>query len=140
MIMLNDNGVISLRSPHSVSDTVTALENAIRKAGLQIAARIDHSSAAADAGIAMPPTQLVIFGSALSGTPLMLASPTAAIDLPLKGLVWQDSENIVWLSYNNPVYIGKRHEIPPELLKHIEGIKLICEEAVSFAPRGLAEP
>jgi len=134
MILLNDNGVVSLRSRHSVPDTMTALEKAVRKAGLEVIARIDHGAAAARAGITMAPTQLLIFGSGASGSLLMVASPTAAIDLPLKGLAWQDSGGTVWLSYNNPVYLGKRHEIPFELLKHIEGISRICEEAVTNSP------
>ncbi|CAN5632756.1 hypothetical protein BH10ACI4_BH10ACI4_33250 [soil metagenome] len=131
MLTINDNGVVSLRSPYSVPETIASLERAIQKAGLQILARIDHGAAAADVGIAMPPTQLLIFGSASAGTLLMLASPMAAIDLPLKGLAWQDDHGTVWLSYNNPLYIGKRHQIPTQLLRHIEGIKRICEEAVS---------
>ena len=78
----------------------------------------------------MQPTKLLLFGSPKSGTPLMIASPTLAIDLPLKALVWQDTEGTVWLSYNSPEYLQQRHNIPEALVKNIAGIRLICEEAV----------
>ncbi len=125
-----DNGMIHLSSPHSVAETVTALEEAVSRRGIPIAARIDHSGDAARAGLQMPPTVLLIFGNPAAGTPLMLASPTVAIDLPLKALAWQDADGHVWLSYNSPAYLQKRHEIPGPLLKNIAGIAAICEEAV----------
>lgn len=125
-----DNGMIHLSSPHSVAETVAALEEAVSRRGIHLAARIDHSGDAAKVGLQMPPTVLLIFGNPTAGTPLMLASPTLAIDLPLKALAWQDTDGRVWLSYNSAAYLQKRHAIPEPLLKNIAGIAAICEEAV----------
>ena len=78
----------------------------------------------------MPPAELLIFGNPVSGTPLMVASPTLGIDLPLKALVWQDVDGRVWLSYNSPGYLQERHGFPEHLIENIAGIGTICEEAV----------
>jgi uncharacterized protein (DUF302 family) len=125
-----DNGLIHLSSPHTVVETLARLETIVQAKGLTILARIDHSGDAAKADLAMPPTRLLIFGNAKSGTPLMIASPSVAIDLPLKALVWQDEEGKVWLSYNSPDYLKERHAIPENLLQNIAGIGPICAEAV----------
>jgi uncharacterized protein (DUF302 family) len=125
-----DNGVTHLASPYSVANTLNRLESVIATKGLTIFARVDHSGEAAKAGLTMQPTKLLLFGSPKSGTPLMIASPTLAIDLPLKALVWQDIQGVVWLSYNAPEYLQHRHNIPDDLLKNIAGIRAICEEAV----------
>ena len=130
MPTLPANGMIHLISPRSVSETLARLETIVQGKGLAILARIDHSGDAAKAGLEMHPTQLLIFGNAKSGTPLMIASPTVAIDLPLKALVWEDSEGKVWLSYNSPGYLKERHAIPENLLQNIAGIGPICAEAV----------
>ncbi|HEY0797231.1 MAG TPA: DUF302 domain-containing protein [Acidisarcina sp.] len=130
MMVALANGLVHLRSSRSAADTMIALENVVRSRGLSIAARIDHSGDAAKAGITMPPALLLIFGNPVAGTPLMLASPTVAIDLPLKALSWQDEEGSVWLTYNSPTYLLQRHGVPEELLKKIAGIASICEEAV----------
>jgi len=126
-----DNGMIHLSSPHSVSETLARLETIVRAKGLPILALVDHSGDAAKAGLTMHPTQLLIFGNAKSGTPLMVASPSVAIDLPLKALVWQDADNKVWLSYNSSNYLKQRHALPDNLLQNIAGIGPICAEAVS---------
>jgi uncharacterized protein (DUF302 family) len=131
MLNLPDNGIIHLNSPRSVSETLARLESIVQAKGLTILARIDHSGDAAKAGLKMQPTQLLIFGNPKSGTPLMIASPSIAIDLPLKALVWQDENENVWLSYNNPGYLKERHAIPDNLLQNIAGIGPICAEAVS---------
>jgi uncharacterized protein (DUF302 family) len=125
-----DNGVIHLRSPYSLANTLQRLESAITTKGIAIFARIDHSGEAAKVGLAMPSTELLIFGSPKSGTPLMVASPSVAIDLPLKALVSQDTEGAVWLSYNSPEYLQQRHDIPEALVKNIGRIRSICEEVV----------
>jgi uncharacterized protein (DUF302 family) len=130
MIRLPDNGLIQLSSPHTVMETLERLETVVQAKGLTILARIDHSGDAARAGLQMPPTKLLIFGNAKAGTPLMIASPSLAIDLPLKALVWQDDEGKVWLSYNSPDYLKERHAIPENLLQNITGIGAICSEAV----------
>ena len=126
----SDTGVTHLRSPYSVANALQRLEAVITAKGLTIFARIDHSGEAAKVGLTMQPTELLLFGSPKSGTPLMVASPTLAIDLPLKALVWQDVEGAVWLSYNSPEYLQQRHTVPDALIKNIAGIRSICEEAV----------
>jgi len=123
-------GLIHLSSPSSVSETLARLEEIVRSKNIPILARIDHSGDAARVGLQMNPTQLLIFGNAKAGTPLMIASPTLAIDLPLKALAWQDNDGKVWLSYNSPEYLAQRHDVPGELLQNIAAIKTICEEAV----------
>jgi uncharacterized protein (DUF302 family) len=130
MIQLPDNGLIHLSSPHTVMETLERLETIVQAKGLTILARIDHSGDAAKAGLQMQPTKLLIFGNAKAGTPLMIASPSVAIDLPLKALVWQDDAGKVWLSYNTPDYLMERHAIPEDLLENIAGIGPICSEAV----------
>jgi uncharacterized protein (DUF302 family) len=122
--------MIHLRSSHTVEETLARLETIVQAKGLTILARIDHSGDAAKAGLKMRPTKLLIFGNAKSGTPLMIASPSVAIDLPLKALVWQDDDEKVWLSYNSPNYLKERHAIPENLLQNIAGIGPICSEAV----------
>jgi uncharacterized protein (DUF302 family) len=127
---MQDNGLIHLSSPHAVLETLARLETIVQAKGLTILARIDHSGDAAKAGLTMQPTKLLIFGNAKSGTPLMIAAPSVAIDLPLKALVWQDNDGKVWLSYNSPDYLKERHAIPENLLQNIAGIGPICSEAV----------
>ncbi len=127
---LPNNGMIHLESVHSVLETLARLETIIQGKGLTILVKIHHSGDAAKAGLSMRPTQLIIFGNAKSGTPLMVASPSVAIDLPLKALVWQDDDGKVWLSYNSPDYLKERHAIPDNLLQNIAGVGLICAEAV----------
>jgi uncharacterized protein (DUF302 family) len=126
----SDNGIVHLRSPYSVPETLQRLEALVTAKGLTIFARVDHSGEAAKVGMEMPPTELLIFGSPKSGTPLMIASPTLAIDLPLKALAWQDVDGAVWLSYNSPEYLQQRHQIPESLLQNIAGIRSICEQVV----------
>ena len=130
MTKLPDNGMVHLSSPHTLAATLARLETIVQLKGLTILARIDHSGDAAKAGLKMQPTKLLIFGNAKSGTPLMIASPSVAIDLPLKALVWQDDDGKVWLSYNSPDYLKERHAIPESLMQNIAGIGPICSEAV----------
>ena len=126
----SNRGLVHLSSSHSVSETLARLEGLVRAKGIAIFARIDHSADAARAGLKMNETELLIFGNAKAGTPLMVASPTLAIDLPLKALAWQDGDGKVWLSYNSPEYLGERHSVPQDLLRNIAAIKVLCEEAV----------
>ncbi len=124
------DGLVHLKSSRSVAEIVGALEVIIYDHDLTIFARIDHSAAAAEAGLKMPPTVLLIFGNPTSGTPLMLASPTMAIDLPLKVLIWQAADGQVWLTYNSTLYLQKRHQLPEQLVRNIAGIESICQAAV----------
>lgn len=126
----SDNGIVHLQSPYSVPETLQRLEALVTAKGLTIFARVDHSGEAAKIGMQMQPTELLLFGSPKSGTPMMIASPTLAIDLPLKALAWQDVDGAVWLSYNSPEYLQQRHKIPESLLQNIAGIRSICEHVV----------
>lgn len=123
------NGVVNVASNHSVSETIDRLESLAKSKGLTVFARIDFSGDAAKAGLSMPPTQMLIFGNPKAGTPLMLTAPSVAIDLPLKALAWQDGGGRVWLSYNAPEYLKRRHGVPETLLPNIAGIKALVEQA-----------
>jgi uncharacterized protein (DUF302 family) len=128
-VTTRDNGIITLPSRHSVDETVAKLETLLRAKGLTVFALVDHSGEAAKVGLTMPPTKLVIFGSPKAGTPLMLATPSVAIDLPLKILVWQDSQGKVWVSYNSPTYLKDRHGVPDNLVSNIAGIEALARAA-----------
>lgn len=130
MALAAENGMIHLTSPYSVPETPRRLESVLQARGLAIFARIDHSGEAEKAGLKMRPTQILIFGSPKQGTPLMVASPTLAIDLPLKALAWEDASGKVWLSYNTPEYLKQRHNIPDELLKNISGVGALLQKAL----------
>ena len=130
MTSLTENGLVHLNSPYSVADTLQRLESVLKAKNLTVFARVDHSGEAEKVGLKMRPTQLILFGSPKAGTPLMVASPTLALDLPLKALAWEDAEGKVWLSYNAPDYLKRRHQIPDELVKNIAGIGALLETAV----------
>ena len=127
---LPNNGMVHLGSPYSVAETLKRVEAVLRGKNLTVFARIDHSGEAEKVGLKMRPTQVIIFGSPKGGTPVMVAAPTVAIDLPLKALVWEDAEGKVWVSYNGPEYLKQRHNIPDELVKNIAGAGALLEEAV----------
>jgi len=123
-------GIIDVASPRSVQETLKRLEAIVEARGLKVFALIDHSGEAEKAGLQMRSTQLLIFGSLKGGTPLMVAAPSLAIDLPLKALVWEDDGGKVWVSYNSPEYLKQRHGIPEDLVKNIAGVGPIIEKAV----------
>src|SRR3981189_15906 len=112
MTTASNNGIVNKPSKHSVERTVEALTNILKSKGVAVFALIDHSGEAEKVGLKMRPTKLLIFGNPKAGTPLMLASPSSAIDLPLKILVWEDAESKAWISYNSPAYLQKRHGFP----------------------------
>jgi uncharacterized protein (DUF302 family) len=124
------SGIIDVPSRYSVPDTLARLQSILKEKGIQIFALIDHSGEAEKAGLQMRPTQVLIFGSPKGGTPLMIAAPRLAIDLPLKALAWQDEQGQVWLSYNSPEYLQERHGFPAELVKNIAGIAGLIQKAV----------
>jgi uncharacterized protein (DUF302 family) len=123
-------GVITRPSSFSVEQTLQRLGASIQSRNLKIFARIDHSDEAEQAGIEMPPAHVLIFGSPKAGTPLMLASPLLALELPLKALVWQDAAGQVWISYDSSDYLSTRFTIPPELVKNIAGIDAVIDAAL----------
>jgi uncharacterized protein (DUF302 family) len=128
--MLDDHGLIRIASPYSVPGTLQRLETLLQSKGLKIFARIDHSSEAAQVGLEMHPTQVLLFDSPKGGTPVMLAAPSVAIDLPLKALVAEDDQGKVWITYNDPEYLQKRHGIPPELVRNLAGAGALLQKAV----------
>jgi len=124
-----DEGVVTIPSNHSVDETVDRLKNILRSKEITLFALIDHSGEAAKVGLKMPPTKLLIFGNPKGGTPLMLAAPSIALDLPLKILVSEDAQGKVWLSYNSPEYLKERHGLPSNLLPNIAVIEILAANA-----------
>jgi uncharacterized protein (DUF302 family) len=122
-------GIMDKPSNHSVEQTVDRLKNILHSKGVTLFAVIDHSGEAEKIGMKMPNTKLLIFGSPKAGTPLMLAAPSIAIDLPLKILVWEDALAKVWVSYNSPAYLRERHNLPPELLQNIAVVETLAAKA-----------
>ena len=125
------NGLRHVASAYSFPKTLGRLEQAIVEHGLTIFARIDFTGDAAKAGLVMQPAELLLFGSPKAGTPLMIAAPTLAIDLPLKILVWEDAQRRIWITYNQPEYLLERHSAPPDLLKNISGVAALVQGALS---------
>ena len=129
MVPAHNAGIIDKASHHSVDETSDRLKNILQSKGVALFALVDHGGEAAKVGLKMPPAKLLIFGSPKAGTPLMLAAPRSAIDLPLKILVWEDSQGKVWLSYNSPEYLKDRHSLPPELLSNIAVVETLAAKA-----------
>jgi uncharacterized protein (DUF302 family) len=127
--MKSGDGIISKPSKSSVPETLDRLEAILGAKGIKVFARIDHSGEAEKVGMKMPPTQVLIFGNPKGGTPLMLAAPTSAIDLPLKALAWQDSDGGVWLSYNDPEYLKRRFGVSDDDIKLIAALSTVIEQA-----------
>ena len=127
---MNENGLLQVASRYSVDETVDRLKAILGERGLQVFALVDHSGEAEKVGMKMRPTKLLIFGSPKGGTPVMLAAPSVAIDLPLKALVAEDENGKVWISYNSPEYLQQRHGIPPDLVKNIAGVGALVAKAV----------
>ena len=121
------NGIITIKSIHSVSVTIDKLEAVLNKKGMTIFKRVDHTAGAQKAGLQLRPTELLIFGNPKVGTPLMLCSQTAALDLPQKALAYEDEKGQVWLAYNDPAYMAQRH--------NIQG----CEQAIQKVTNALAK-
>jgi uncharacterized protein (DUF302 family)/uncharacterized membrane protein YidH (DUF202 family) len=129
MSSIPENGIVRTTSNHSVDETVTRLKSILEAKGVKLFAIVDHSGEAASAGMKMPNTKLLIFGNPKAGTPLMLASPSAALDLPLKILIAEDAAGKVWISYNAPAYVQTRHNLPPDLLPNIAVIETLAAQA-----------
>jgi len=117
-------------SKYSVPETIDRIERAVTAKGMQIFARIDHGGEAKKVGLAMRPTELLIFGNPKGGTALMVARPTAAIDLPMKALAWEDVDGKVWLTYNSPELLQERHNVPAELTSKLNSVGALLEQAV----------
>jgi uncharacterized protein (DUF302 family)/uncharacterized membrane protein YidH (DUF202 family) len=129
MATFPDNGIVRIASQHSVADTVKKLETTLQAKSVKLFALIDHSGEAEKAGLHMPDTKLLIFGNPKAGTPLMLASSSVALDLPLKILVAEDTAGKVWISYNAPTYLQRRHNLPDALLGNVAVIEALAVSA-----------
>ncbi len=122
-------GIVTIPSDNSVDETVEKLKSILQSKGITLFVVIDHSGEAAKVGLKMPNTKLVIFGNPKGGTPLMLAAPSIAIDLPLKILVAEDTQGKVWVSYNSPEYLKERHDLPENLVQNIAVVAALAEKA-----------
>lgn len=127
--MQKEEGIVRIPSRHSVEETVDKLEPILKSKGATLFALIDHSGEAEKVGMKMPPTKLLIFGSPKAGTPLMLAAPSVAIDLPLKILVAEDAQGKAWISYNSPDYLKERHGLPDNLVANIAVVQALAAAA-----------
>jgi uncharacterized protein (DUF302 family) len=122
------HGLVTSQSRYSFSDTILKLESLLREKNIKLFAVIDHSGEAENAGLSMPPTRVFLFGNPKGGTPLMLAAPSAAIDLPLKILVAEDAQGKVWLTWNDPAYLQERHGFPKELIANIAAAGVLASQ------------
>src|SRR6202044_2829774 len=123
-------GLVEIASRYSFDETVERLQAAFKEKGMQVFAIIDHSGEAEKVGLTMRPTKVLIFGSPKGGTPLMVASPSLAIDLPMKALVAEDESGKAWLTYNSPDYLKERHNVPEDMIKNLAGAGPLMEKAV----------
>src|SRR6266568_2280394 len=124
-----ENGIVTQTANCTVEEAVSKIKSLLVGRGITLFAVIDHSGEAEAAGMKMPDTKLLIFGNPKGGTPLMLASPSVAIDLPLKILVWEDAQGRAWLSYNSPAYLQERHGVPEALLPNIAVVETLARAA-----------
>jgi uncharacterized protein (DUF302 family) len=127
--MQKEEGIVKIASHHPVDETVDKLKRILQSKGVTLFALIDHSGEAEKVGLKMLPTKLLIFGNPKGGTPLMLASPSVAVDLPLKILVAEDTQGKVWISYNSPEYLKERHGLPQNLLSNIAVVETLATAA-----------
>jgi uncharacterized protein (DUF302 family) len=125
-------GMMRVESEHSVDATVERLQGMLAAKRVTVFAVVDHSGEAAKAGLTMPATKLVIFGNPAAGTPVMLAAPSIAIDLPLKILVWEDGEGSVWLGWNTAEYLQERHGVPEALLPALGAAEMLAKQAAAW--------
>lgn len=126
---MSANGIVDTPSKHSVDETVERLKGILQAKGVTLFALIDHSGEAEKIGMKMRPTKLLIFGNPKGGTPLMLAAPSSAIDLPLKILVWEDVDQKIWISYNSLAYLKERHGLPEGLMANIAVVEMLAAQA-----------
>jgi uncharacterized protein (DUF302 family) len=125
-----DHGITARESPYSVQQTLDRLEVVLKERGVKVFARIDHAGEASNAGLKLLPTQLLIFGNPRSGTPLMNAHPTVAIDLPMKALAWQDTKGKVWIAFNSADYMKERHDLTDEQAKSLAAVGGLIDSAL----------
>jgi uncharacterized protein (DUF302 family) len=119
---MDENGLVTIRSPYTAKETMQRLEAAVKSSGMTVFAHIDHAAAAAEKGLALRATDLLIFGSPKGGTPLMQSVQTIGIDLPLKVLVWQDADGSTWVSYNDPAWLARRHDLSSAVQQQVQAM------------------
>jgi uncharacterized protein (DUF302 family) len=127
------DGLTTMRSSYGPKDTMNRLEAEVKAKGMTVFARIDHAAGAAEVGLPLRPTELLIFGNAKGGTPLMQSTQTIGIDLPLKALVWQDGSGNTWLSYNDPSWLAKRHGLGHEVEATVSAMAAVLEAVARTA-------
>jgi uncharacterized protein (DUF302 family) len=136
--MMSENGLTTISSAFSVRDTIDRLERIATSKGLRVFARIDHAAGAAEVGMTLRPTELILFGNPRGGTPLMLDQQTAGIDLPIKALAWEDADGHVWLSYNEAAWLAQRHHLGEQSRQAVEAIAAgqvaVLRAATALAP------
>ena len=130
MTSSGDRGIVDIVSKYSVDQTVERIKSVLKDRGVILFAVVDHGGEAEKAGMKMRPTKLLIFGNPKGGTPVMLAAPSIALDLPLKVLVWEGEDGKVRISYNSPEYLEKRHAVPDDLVKNIAGVGMLVQKAL----------
>ena len=128
---MSSQGIESILSKHSVDETVRRFASLLQQKGIKLFAVVDHAGEAHAAGLELRPTRVVIFGNPKAGTPIMQATQTAAMDLPLKLLVWTDEQQQTWISWNSPQYLQQRHEFPPALEQNIAVVKSLAQAAAT---------
>jgi len=128
------NGLRVIPTPHTVADVLQKIQSLATARGIQVFAQIDFSGDAERSGLTLAPTGLLILGNPKAGTPLIAATPTAAIDLPLKVLAWRDAGGQTWVAYNAPEYVQERHGFPAELMKNIAGLDALVQAAAAAEP------
>jgi uncharacterized protein (DUF302 family) len=137
---MSENGLVTVESAHPVRETIDRLATVVAEAGLMVFARIDHAAGAAEAGMSLRPTELLIFGHPQGGTPLMQDRQTVGIDLPVKALAWEDETGKVWLTYNSGAWIGLRHDLGPDSRAAVEavdtGLARVTGRAATTGPLG----
>ncbi|HEV8038098.1 MAG TPA: DUF302 domain-containing protein [Bryobacteraceae bacterium] len=129
MTLNRENGIVSIPCHRTVDQTVEKLEGILKAKGVKLFALVDHSGEAERVGMQMRPTKLAIFGNPKAGTPLMIASPSIAIDLPLKILIWENADGKACISYNAPAYLEQRHGLPPDLLQNLAVVEALAHAA-----------
>ena len=129
------NGLTTVRSSHGPEETMNRFEAAVRAKGLTVFAHVDHAAGAAAVGLSLLPTDLLIFGNARGGTPLMQSAQTSGIDLPLKALVWQDAAGVTWLSYNDPSWLAQRHRLGAAAAAAVSAIATLLQSLVATATK-----
>jgi uncharacterized protein (DUF302 family) len=131
------DGLVTMRSSSGPTETMNRLEAAVKAKGLTVFSRVDHSAGAAEVGLPLRPTELLIFGNAKGGTPLMESAQTIGIDLPLKALVWQDASGATWISYNDPAWLARRHGLFHET---DAAVNALAAALAAFAKAAAAPP